>query len=79
MEVYRNNHTTSTKCQYHAAHSNPTMCGDEFLKLLNRISDTVRNVEPIITWIPWKPVAMKNVDPKAESRMENEASLYSNA
>lgn len=30
----------------------------------------VRKVEPIITWIPWKPVARKNVDPYTESEKE---------
>jgi len=34
----------------------------------------VRNVVPIITWSPWNPVAIKNVDPKAESEIENGAS-----
>jgi len=35
-------------------------------------------VDPIITWIPWNPVATKKVDPKVESDMENGASIYSN-
>lgn len=33
---------------------------------------------PIITWIPWNPVATKNVDPYTESDMQNGASTYSN-
>jgi hypothetical protein len=32
----------------------------------------------MITCSPWNPVAMKNVDPKDESRIENGASTYSN-
>jgi hypothetical protein len=49
----------------------------ELIKLLNRISDTARKIDPIITCSPWKPVAMKNVEPKDESAIENGASLYS--
>jgi len=45
---------------------------------LNRNIEIKRNVDPIRTWIPWKPVAIKNVDPKAESDIENGASIYSN-
>ena len=32
----------------------------------------------MITWSPWNPVAMKNLDPNLESDMENGASMYSN-
>lgn len=32
----------------------------------------------MITWRPWNPVAIKNVDPKAESAIQNGASIYSN-
>lgn len=39
----------------------------------------VRNVVPIITCSPWKPVATKNVDPYAESAIVNGASIYSYA
>jgi hypothetical protein len=31
----------------------------------------------MITWIPWNPVAMKNVDPQTESHIENGACQYS--
>lgn len=40
---------------------------------------TVRNMVPIITWIPWNPVAMKKDDPYTESAIENPASMYSYA
>jgi len=46
--------------------------------LLNRVRDTLRKTVPIITCNPWNPVAIKNVDPKDESAIENGASLYSN-
>jgi len=45
---------------------------------LNRIKEIVKKIEPMITCNPWNPVAMKNVDPKAESDMQNGASMYSN-
>ena len=77
--MYRNSQTTSTKCQYQAAHSNPVVWSILFRVLLIRFRDTVRNVDPMITCSPWNPVAMKNVVPKAESDRENGASLYSNA
>lgn len=31
-----------------------------------------------MTWNPWKPVAIKNVEPYIPSDIENEASIYSN-
>jgi hypothetical protein len=40
---------------------------------------TKRNVVPINTWIPWNPVAIKNVAPYTESAIENLASIYSYA
>ena len=45
---------------------------------LNRSSEIRRNVLPISTWAPWNPVAMKKVEPYAESAMQKGASLYSN-
>jgi len=45
---------------------------------LNRARDTKRKIDPMITWRPWNPVAIKNVDPKVESAMQNGASMYSN-
>ncbi len=54
------------------------MCNLEALIFMNRKSDTVKKIEPMITCRPWNPVAMKNVDPKAESAMQNGASVYSN-
>ena len=47
--VYRNNHTTSTKCQYQAAHSNPVTCVGEVNLLAIRLVVTIRNVVPIST------------------------------
>lgn len=32
----------------------------------------------MITWRPWKPVAMKNLEPKAESAILKGAVAYSN-
>jgi len=74
---YRNNQTTSTKCQYQAAHSNPIMWFAVLFMFLNRIIEISRKVDPISTWIPWNPVAIKNVEPKVESAMEKGASIYS--
>jgi len=39
----------------------------------------IKNVVPIITCSPWNPVAIRNVDPYAESAIVNGASTYSNA
>lgn len=36
-----------------------------------------KNVVPMITCSPWNPVAMKNVDPYAESLIPNSAFQYS--
>jgi hypothetical protein len=43
------------------------------------MSDTAKNVDPTMTWSPWNPVAIKKVEPKDESDMQNGASWYSNA
>lgn len=73
----KNNHTTSTKCQYQAAASNPKWCFDEKCLFDNRAKHTAKKVVPIITWRPWNPVAIKNVEPYTESANENGASMYS--
>lgn len=77
MHRYRQIHTTSTKCQYHAAASNPKWCELEKCESIVRTKHTRRNEEPIRTWAPWNPVATKNVDPYTLSAIENEAALYS--
>lgn len=74
---YKNSQTTSTKCQYQAAHSNAVMWFILLFILCKRFIATIRNVVPIMTCSPWNPVAMKNVDPNTESAMENGASIYS--
>jgi len=63
MEIYKNNQTTSTKCQYQAAASKPKWWLDEKWKFKWRNQQTNKNVVPINTWIPWNPVAIKNEDP----------------
>lgn len=63
MHRYRQIHTTSTKCQYHAAASNPKWCVGEKWDIIFRIRQTSRNVDPIRTCAPWNPVDTKNVDP----------------
>jgi len=60
---YKNSQTTSTKCQYHAAHSNPVKCSSLLFMVFSRNKLTIKNVEPMITCNPWNPVAMKNVEP----------------
>jgi len=42
-----------------------------------RKKQTVKKIVPIITWIPWNPVAIKNDEPYTESAIENPASIYS--
>lgn len=77
--MYKNNQTKSTKCQYQAAASNPKWWNLEKWNIKWRIKQINRNVVPINTWIPWNPVAIKNVDPYTESEIENGACLYSYA
>lgn len=55
--------TTSTKCQYQAAASNPKWWVLEKWFKLWRTRHTNRNSVPIITCNPWNPVAIKNVEP----------------
>lgn len=54
---------TSTKCQYQAAASNPKWWSDVKWNLISRKRQTVRKVDPMITWSPWNPVATKKVEP----------------
>lgn len=63
MQRYRQIHTTSTKCQYHAAASNPKWCPVEKCDRIVRIRQTSRNEDPINTCSPWNPVATKKVEP----------------
>lgn len=77
INVNKNNHTTSTKCQYHAAASNPKWWEDEIKFILIRYNEIIKNDVPMITWIPWKPVVIKNVLPKILSLIENWAWAYS--
>ena len=49
----------------------------EFTKLFNRNIEIRRNIDPIITCKPWKPVVIKNADPKEESAIQKGASIYS--
>jgi len=79
MHRYKQIHTTSTKCQYHAAASNPKWWLVEKWWLIDRLKHTRRKVDPINTWAPWNPVATKNVDPYTLSAILNEASIYSPA
>lgn len=44
-----------------------------------RIVQTSRKIVPIITCVPWNPVAKKNVDPYTESAIVNGDSQYSRA
>lgn len=77
MHKYKKIHTTSTKCQYHAAASNP-----KWWPVLNwcrivRIKHTPKKDDPINTCRPWNPVATKNVDPYTLSAIVKGASKYS--
>ena len=63
MAKKRKSQTTSTKCQYQAAASNPKcFCGVNW-PTEARIRQTIRKIVPMRTWKPWKPVAMKKVEP----------------
>ena len=78
MAEYKNSHTTSTKCQYHAAHSNPMRCSLVLFSFLNRFSEMAKKMDPRITCNPWNPVAIKNLEPKVVSEILKGASQYSN-
>ena len=56
--IYKNNQTTSTKCQYQAAASNPKWCVIVKCLFITLNKQTVRKIVPIKTWNPWNPVAM---------------------
>lgn len=77
MEIYKNNHTTSTKCQYQAAASKPKWWDGEKWNLFIRNRQIIKNDVPIITWSPWNPVAIKKVEPYTESEIEKGDSKYS--
>src|SRR3954453_5709955 len=62
MQVNRNNHTTSTKCQYHAAASKPKCRSGVNWLARARNQQTIRKTVPTITWNPWNPVARKKVE-----------------
>lgn len=53
------------------------MCCLDAFSFKNRRRDTVRKIDPMMTCSPWNPVAMKKVEPKAESDMQKGASIYS--
>ena len=76
-KIYKNSQTTSTKCQYQAAASNPKWWFEEKWDLYNRNKHTAKKVVPIITCKPWKPVATKKQEPNTESEIEKGASIYS--
>ncbi len=59
----KNNQTTSTKCQYHAAISNPMWWVWEIFFLIIFLKFTIKNVVPIMTCNPWNPVATKKIEP----------------
>lgn len=79
MHKYKQIHTTSTKCQYHAAASNPKWWLVEKWWEIVRHKHTKRKVDPISTWAPWNPVATKNVEPYTLSAILKDASIYSPA
>jgi len=67
----------STKWQYHVANSKPKWCSNVKWLLMNRIKQTKIKIVPIITWVPWSPVIIKNKLPKIPSDIAKEASRYS--
>lgn len=70
-------HTTSTKCQYQAAASNPKWWVIDSCRVIARTRQTPRKEDPIITCRPWNPVAIKNVEPYTLSDSMNDVSIYS--
>lgn len=74
MDTYKKSHTTSTKCQYQAAASKPKWWLEVKWNFSWRKKQTIKNVDPIITWRPWKPVATKKVEPYTPSEIVKGAS-----
>ena len=57
------NQTTSTKCQYQATASKAKWrCGVKWPFMVRSQMHTSM-MAPSVTWKPWKPVSMKNVEP----------------
>src|SRR6202051_3999080 len=79
MQENRNSHTTSTKCQYQAQNSKPRCWVGVNWPASARNRQTIKNVEPMITWAPWNPVAMKNEAPYTLLEKLNAACMYSHA
>lgn len=79
MHRNKNNHTTSTKCQYQALASKPKCRTEVKWERNERNQDTTIKIVPRITCKPWKPVARKNAEPYTESAIVNAQYLYSNA
>src|ERR1700723_1353653 len=79
MQANRNSHTTSTKCQYQAQNSKPRCCVGVNWPAMGGKRQTIRKVEPMMTWAPWKPVAMKNAAPYMLPEKWNAAWAYSQA
>jgi len=52
IQKYKNNQTTSTKCQYQAEHSKPIWCFEEKELLRRRIRVISRHAHPTVTWKP---------------------------
>lgn len=50
----------------------------ELIIFFNRFIEYNKKIEPMITWSPWKPVAMKKLDPKEVSEIVKGAETYSN-
>src|ERR1700744_6625928 len=69
MQENRNSHTTSTKCQYQAAASKQKWRVGVNWPAMARPRHTARKIVPTMTWKPWKPVAMKNVEPSIASKV----------
>lgn len=61
----------STKRWYQAAASNPKWWFDVKWNIISRRRQADTKEDPMITWKPWNPVAMKKVEPYTPSAMEN--------
>ena len=63
MLIYKNSQTKSTKCQYQEADSKVKWRELVKWKLFNLNKQVTKNIVPIITCKPWKPVATKKIEP----------------
>ena len=70
MKENKNNHITSTKCQYN---------NEQLTKktIFNLKFKSIKKIKPTKTWKPWKPVPKKNIEQKEKLDIVKKQTLNS--